>query len=363
MWGGGPGGGSASAGDVLQTFVQTEGDDTLPLSVAAFNAEVRAATGVSEEKPVPGFNKYYPILRKGHVDTVFVHDDDSIPESRVFNYQQPCHECHPGLCKAVDMELMPTIEAVIKEAHAYLSQHSVGTLHCFVFWSNGGVARKRYCVLAHKRGSQPKICMVADCVYSDACVSLVVKESGLVKFMKDVSFIGLQIKTCAPAAKVTVEHMTWDRQCFLQGGKELRSVTAAAVGAAPIELFPDSKAPVARKSTSTLEKGLQALKGQTKRSGSGSLARRRAPSAALGARRGPESVDYSSASGSSSSNDGSDDSEILAPFPESNPVPPPAVEVVPPPAVEPEPPPAVEPVPPPAAEPEPPSTTTATRGA
>ena len=252
------------------------------------------------------------------------------------------------------MGLMPMIKAVIKEAHKYLFQHSVGTLHCFVFWSNGGVARKRYCVLAHKRGSQPKICMVADCVYSDACVSLVVNESGLVKFMKDVSFIGLQIKTCAPVAKVTVEHMTWDRQCFLQGGKELRSVTAAAVGAAPIELFPDSKVLVARKSTSTLEKGLQALKGQTKRSGSGSLARRRAPSAALGARRGPESVDYSSASGSSSSNDGSDDSEILAPFPESNPVPPPAVEVVPPPAVEPEPPPAVEPVPPPAVEPEPP---------
>ena len=246
------------------------------------------------------------------------------------------------------------IEAVIKEAHKYLFQHSVGTLHCFVFWSNGGVARKRYCVLARKRGSQPKICMVADCVYSDACVSLVVKRSGLVKFMKDVSFIGLQIKTCAPVAKVTVEHMTWDRQCFLQGGKELRSVTAAAVGAAPIELFPDSKVLVARKSTSTLEKGLQALKGQTKRSGSGSLARRRAPSAALGARRGPESVDYLSASGSSSSNDGSDDSEILAPFPESNPVPPPAVEVVPPPAVEPVPPPAVEPVPPPAVEPEPP---------
>ena len=190
--------------------------------------------------------------------------------------------------------------------------------------------------------------MVADCVYSGACVSLVVKESGLVKFMKDVSFIGLQIKTCAPVAKVTVEHMTWDQQCFLQGGKELRSVTAAAVGAAPIELFPDSKAPVARKSTSTLEKGLQALKGQTKRSGSGSLARRRAPSAALGARRGPESVDYSSASGSS------DDSEILAPFPESNPVPPPAVEVVPPPAVEPVPPPAVEPVPPPAVDQSPP---------
>ena len=176
----------------------------------------------------------------------------------------------------------------------------------------------------------------------------------MAKFMKDVSFIGLQIKTCAPVAKVTVEHMTWDRQCFLQGGKELPSVTAAAVGAAPIELFPDSKALVARKSTSTLEKGLQALKGQTKRSRSGSLARRRAPSAALGARRGPESVDYSSASGSSSSNDGSDDSEILAPFPESNPVPPPAVEVVPPPAVEPEPPPAVEPVPPPAVEPGPP---------
>ena len=100
----------------MQTFVQTEGDDTLPLSVAAFDAEVRAATGVSEEKPVLGFNKYYPILRKGHVDTVFVHVDDIIPESRVFNYQQPCHECHPGLCKAVDMELMPTIEVVAKEA-------------------------------------------------------------------------------------------------------------------------------------------------------------------------------------------------------------------------------------------------------
>ena len=127
MWGGGLGG-SASAGDVLQTFVQTEGDDTLPLSVAAFNAEVRAATGVSEEKPVPGFNKYYPILRKGHVDTVFVHGDDSIPESRVFNYQQPCHECHPGLCKAVDIEMMPMIEAVAKEAHKIplpaLSGHS-----------------------------------------------------------------------------------------------------------------------------------------------------------------------------------------------------------------------------------------------
>ena len=347
MWGGGPGG-SASAGDILQTFVQTEGDDTLPLSVAAFNAEVRAAMGVSEGEPVPGFNKYSPIFRKGHVGTVFVHDDGSIPESRVFNYEQPCHECHPGLCKAVDMGLMPMIKAVIKEAHKYLFQHSVGTLHCFVFWSNGDVARKhRYCVLAHKRGTQPKICMVAVCVYSDACVSLVVKESGLVKFMKDVSFIGLQIKTCAPVAKVTVEHMTWDKQCFLQGGKELRSVTAAAVGAAPIELFPDSKVPVARKSTSTLEKGLQALKGQTKRSVSGSLARRRAPSAALGARRGPEIVDYSSASGSSSSNDGSDDSRILAPFPESNPVPPPAVEPVPPPAVEPVPPPAVDQSPPP----------------
>ena len=156
--------------------------------------------------------------------------------------------------------------------------------------------------------------MVADCVYSDACVYLVVNESGLVKFMKDVSFIGLQIKTCAPVAKVTVEHMTWDKQCFLQGGKELRSVTAAAVGAAPIELFPDSKVPVARKSTSTLEKGLQALKGQTKRSVSGSLARRRAPSAALGARRRPNIVDYSSASGSSSSNDGSGDSRIQPRF-------------------------------------------------
>ena len=80
MWGGGLGG-SASAGDILQTFVQTEGDDTLPLSVAAFNAEVRAATGVSEEKPVPGFNKYYPIFRKGHAGTVFVHDDEGIPEA------------------------------------------------------------------------------------------------------------------------------------------------------------------------------------------------------------------------------------------------------------------------------------------
>ena len=41
----------------MQTFVQTEGDDTLPLSVAAFNAEVRAAMGVSEEEPAPGFNE------------------------------------------------------------------------------------------------------------------------------------------------------------------------------------------------------------------------------------------------------------------------------------------------------------------
>ena len=72
--------------------------------------------------------------------------------------------------------------------------------------------------------------------------------------------MGFQLNTCAPVAKVTVEHMTWDKQCFLQGGKELRSVTAAAVGAAPIELFPDSKVLVARKSTSTLEKGLQALR-------------------------------------------------------------------------------------------------------
>ena len=61
MRGGGPGG-SASAGDILQTFAQTEGDDTLPLSVAAFNAEVRAAMGVSQEEPVPGFHKYYPIF-------------------------------------------------------------------------------------------------------------------------------------------------------------------------------------------------------------------------------------------------------------------------------------------------------------
>ena len=54
MWGGGPGG-SASAGDILQTCVQTEGDDMLPLSVAAFNVEVRAAMGVSEEEQAPGF--------------------------------------------------------------------------------------------------------------------------------------------------------------------------------------------------------------------------------------------------------------------------------------------------------------------
>ena len=164
---------------------------------------------------MPGFNKYYPMFRKGRVGTVFVHDDERIPESRVSNYQQPCHECHPGLCKTVVMELTPMIEVAINEPPNYLFQHSVGTLHCFVFWSNGGVARKRrYCVRAHKRWRQPKICMVADCVYYVACVSLVVKASGLVKFMKHVSFIGLQIKTCAPVANVTVEHMTWDKRCF-----------------------------------------------------------------------------------------------------------------------------------------------------
>ena len=65
----------------------------------------------------------------------------------------------------------------------------------------------------------PNICMVADCVYGDACASLVVKESGLVKFMKDVSFIGLQIKTGAPVANVTVEHMTWGNQCFYNAAR------------------------------------------------------------------------------------------------------------------------------------------------
>jgi hypothetical protein len=322
---------------VLKTFVETEGDDSLPLKVDAFKRAVFEHLGKQGEGPEPGFTRYAEAMREKHVGRLFVTDDGAIPATDTFDYRLPCSLAHAGVCVTRDAEHMEVIYAIANATRRHLRSFKDGSPHRFFYVDDVGVTHTTYAVVAHQRGSKPPLAILADASFDDTdaekkFLKLATTSFGLLTYKNHISFVGVSVKEFAPIASVHTQAMVYDQMALIgpdATGASLRINVVESDRAERFELYPNPIQERSRKrlpcpeGPSELERGLRNCR---ETSDMPSRVRIKDPSRHFGRIKSTLGIkrarpDYSSGSSSGSDSVHSHESEAIAPATPEGPAP------------------------------------------
>ena len=152
---------------VLRSVVQDQGNATSPLPTEAFIAEIKKQLDLPPDAPTPGFTAYEGPLCKQMQADLFCPDFSAIPPEDVFSYRLPCPFAHPGICASRDAAVYAHIRSSSKAAWNVLKDLPGGTAFLLQALYDDATDDEEAmmatvpCMLAHYRGSGPRLAILA----------------------------------------------------------------------------------------------------------------------------------------------------------------------------------------------------------
>ena len=213
---------------LYRTVVTEMGNKREPIGTAFFELAVRQMVGVRESDHMPVFSKYALAIRDACTDKLFVEDVGAIPDDKEFRYAVTCGVAHPGTCAQRDAAFIHQARAAAAKLQHFLCKASNGSFHVLYAMSeDGDTLSKEHFVLAHYRGSGPRMSMLSPCELStDFTISMVCADDGF-PWEIDVTFVMRLFKVCMSVdILICHQELRTDDTVFLTRGST-RKIDAA----------------------------------------------------------------------------------------------------------------------------------------
>lgn len=191
------------AGRITATIVDAIGSAESPYPTGVFADRVRAELALRDGVQ-PGFTRYCDHFRDALRRGVFQADEGAIPASAKFSYYMPCTLSHPGLCAFHDARILQAAKSCSDQIYKLAQEVGRGTF-LNVRFQAGGWAVESWALVAHIRGSGPRMVMLACCTLQEEARLLRIDlVNGVHKIIMCVTFVGLFFKEAPPDIDIEV---------------------------------------------------------------------------------------------------------------------------------------------------------------
>ncbi len=163
------------------------------------------APASQKEAKDPGLTRYSETFRQAQLKDLFVADSGQIPKQREFSYYLPCTVAHPGLCAQRDGALLVAAKEHAKWLYAVAVKEKLHGHFLRFRIELGAWTRESWALVAHSRGSGPRLLMVGPAQLETTSRRLSMAEiDDRFDYMKSVSFFGLILREAPSIAGLQV---------------------------------------------------------------------------------------------------------------------------------------------------------------
>jgi len=174
----------------MATIVQKIGDVRTPFVARKFEECIRRKLGLSSEDKTPGFTRYCDTYRKQQREAIFVKDSGDIAADEKFLYYVPCGLAHPGLCATKHAWCIEDAKRCADQLYKVVGELRGDFIH--LRFIAGDWHKCAWAAVSHRRGSAPRMLMLACCSLDEASRRLSIDDTteGYFDFMMAVSLVG-----------------------------------------------------------------------------------------------------------------------------------------------------------------------------